>query len=90
MILKNEFLLHCAGSETVLVPTGAAEFSGIVRGNDTLGVMLEQLRDGATEEELIACFKARYDAPEEVISADIRSALDKLREIGALEEQDVR
>ena len=47
MKLKKEFLLHNTGSESVLVPAGGAGFSGVVRGNRTLGAMLELLKTGA-------------------------------------------
>ena len=45
MKLNNDFLVHTSGNETVVVPTGKASFSGIVKGNLTLGAMLEILKN---------------------------------------------
>ena len=52
MKLNKDFLLHNTGSETILVPTGSAAFSGVVRGNKTLGAVLELLKNDTTEAEL--------------------------------------
>lgn len=86
MKLNKEFLLHNTGSESILVPTGAAGFSGVVRGNKTLGAVLELLKTDTTEAELVAAMKARFDAPEGVIETDVEKTLAELRKIGALDE----
>ena len=85
MKLNREFLLHSAGGETVLVPTGAADFSGVVRGNRTLGAVLELLKTETSEAELIAALRARFDAPEGAVERDVKTVLDELRRIGALD-----
>ena len=86
MKLNKDFILHIADGETVLVPTGKAKFSGVVRGNKTLGAVLELLRDETTEEKIVSAMKARFDAPEEIISRDVKKALEGLRKIGAIDE----
>ena len=86
MKLNKEFLLHNTGGEAILVPVGNAGFSGVVRGNKTLGAVLELLKTDTTQAELIAAMKARFDAPEGVIEQDVQTALDQLRKIGALDE----
>ena len=86
MKLKREFLLHNANGESILVPTGKADFSGIVRGNTTLGVVLELLKSDITAEQLIAEMQSRFDAEEGVIEKDVQKALSELRRIGALDE----
>lgn len=86
MKLNKEFLLHNTNNESILVPTGNAEFSGVVRGNTTLGAVLELLTSEITETELIAKMDSRYDAPAETIEKDIKKVLQELRKIGALDE----
>ena len=86
MKLKKEFLLHNTNNESILVPTGNAEFSGVVRGNTTLGAVLELLTSEITEGELIAKMDSRYDAPAETIEKDVKKVLQELRKIGALDE----
>ena len=86
MKLRKEFITHSAGEESLLVPTGGAPFAGLVRGNRTLGVILELLGSEISEEQLIEAMCARFDAPRAVIAADVAAAIDKLRGIGALDE----
>lgn len=86
MKLKNEFITHDTGTESLLVPTGKASFSGLVKGNKTLGAILELLKTGTTEADLITALKSRFDAPEGAIERDVAKALSELRKIGALDE----
>ena len=86
MKLNKDFLLHNTGSESILVPTGNAGFSGVVRGNKTLGAVLELLKEETTEAEIISALNSRFDAPEGAIEKDVAKALAELRRIGALDE----
>ena len=86
MKLKNEFIVHETDRESLLVPTGAAEFSGLVKGNKTFGAILELLKTEITENAIIAAMTERFDAPEEVIRSDVQKALSELKKIGALDE----
>ncbi len=86
MKLKKEFITHIVGNESILVPTGEADFSGVVRGNKTLGAVLELLKEETTEEAMIAALKKRFNAPEGAIERDMAKALAELRRIGALDE----
>ena len=86
MKLKKEFIVHDTGSESLLVPAGGAGFSGLVRGNKTLGAILGLLKEDTTEEGIVAAMRRRFDAPEGVIARDVQRALAELRNIGALDE----
>ena len=86
MKLKKDFITHDTGTESMLVPTGKAAFSGLVRGYRTFVAIVELLKQDTSEAEVIAAMKARYDAPEEIIARDVRKILTELREIGAIEE----
>lgn len=86
MKLKREFIVHEADGETMLIPTGGASFSGVVKGNRTLGAILEQLKENTTEEAIIDALKARYDGPADAIAADVKRAIESLRKIKALDE----
>ena len=85
MKLNKEFIVFDAGQESMLVPTGAAKFAGLVRGNKMLGVILELLKKDTTEKEVVETICERYDGPREVIEADVKKAVSELRRIGALE-----
>ena len=86
MKLKKEFIPHETGNESLLIPAGGAGFSGLVKGNKTLGVILELLKEDTSEEKIIESMKQRFDAPEEVIAGDVRKVLSELRNIGAIDE----
>lgn len=86
MRLKKEFISQNFGEESLLVPTGAAEFSGLVKGNRTLGVILEYLKQETSEDEIVVSLKERFDAPEDVLRRDVRRVLSELGNIGALDE----
>ena len=86
MKLKDNFLVHSTGRETIMAPAGNAGFSGVVRGGKSFGVMLETLKNDVTEEDIVAALRARFDAPEGVIEEDVKNTLEKLRKIGAIDE----
>ncbi len=86
MKLNKNFLIHNTQDEAVLIPSGNAEFSGVVRGNKTLGAILELLRKDTAEAEIVAALKAHFDAPEGAVEADVARALAQLRKIGAIDE----
>ena len=86
MKLNREFYAHVSAGESLLIPTGASGFSGMVKGNKTLGAILELLKAETTEEKIVAGLKARFDGPEDAIAADVKRALEELRRIGALDE----
>ena len=86
MKLNKHFITQTIGSESLLVPTGAAVWSGLVKGNKTLGAILEVLKKDVSEAEIVSAMKARFDAPEEVIARDVKKVLENLRGIGAIDE----
>ena len=84
MRLKNEFLTHTDGKDTFLVPSGGADFSGVVRGNKSFNNILELLQKNITEDEIVKSMREKYNAPNGVIERDVKKVLDNLHEIGAL------
>ncbi len=86
MKLSSEFIPHVTDTESLLVPSGNAKFSGIIKGNSTLGAILELLREDRTEQEIITAMCQKYDATKDVIERDVRHVLEQLRKTGALED----
>ena len=86
MKLKKGFITYDTDSESMLIPSGSVSFSGLVKGNRTLGAILTLLKEETSEAEIIASMKNRFDAPEEVIASDVAKVLSELRSIGALDE----
>ena len=86
MKLNSGFLSHTDGGETLLVSTGAAKFSGVVRSNSTAGVIIGCLEKETTEEEITAKLCAQYDVDAETARRDVQKIIAQLRGIGAIDE----
>ncbi len=85
MKLKKEFLSHNSDGEAYLIPAAGAGFSGMVKGNKTLGVILDLLKEDTTEEAIAAAMCERFDVPKETVGKDVSRVIAELRKIGALE-----
>ena len=86
MKLKKGFIVYNKNGESLLVPTAEAEFSGLVQGNKTLGAVLELLKEDTTEGIVISELKDKYDVSDETAERDVKNVIEKLREIGAIDE----
>lgn len=86
MRLNKNFVYHISNGEAVLIPAGNAKFSGIVRGNKTLGAILELLQTDTSAEEMTAKLTERFDVSEETASRDIQRVLSELQKIGAVDQ----
>lgn len=85
MKLNKNFLVHKTDKETIVVPTGKAGFSGVIKGNQTLGVILDLIKKDTTEEAVINAIMKEYDAPRDVVEEDVKNTVSRLREIGAID-----
>ena len=84
MKLKDEFITHNSDDESMLIPTADAKFSGIVRGNKTMGKIIELLKEETTEDEIVSRMLEIYDIPEETVRTDVKTVIENLKNIGAL------
>lgn len=85
MKLKPEFVTRDVEDTQFLIALGG-EFSGLVRSNKTAAFIVNQLKTDTTESAIVDAMCARYDAPREVIAADVAGILNTLRKIRALDE----
>ncbi len=86
MKLNKDFLVHKTGSEVVVIPTGNADFSGIIKGNETLGVILDYLKEDTTKETIVSEMKKIYDDENSHIESDVNSVITRLKSIGAIDD----
>ena len=84
MKLKDEFITHNSDDESILIPTADAKFSGIVRGNKTMGKIIDLLKEDTTEDEIVSRMLEIYDIPEEIVRNDVKTVIENLTNIGAL------
>lgn len=86
MKLKEGFVTQQMGDEQIMVATGAASFSGLVRSNATAAFIVDCLKEDVTAEQIVAKLLEKYDVSEAMVAADVEKILTKLRSIGALDE----
>ena len=86
MKLKKEFVTHQNDNEHVTVAAGNTEFTGMLLSNETAGFIIEHLKSETTEDKIVDQMFEEYDAPREVIAADVHRIIEKLRSIGAIDE----
>ena len=85
MKLKSDFITQTIEDTQFLVPVGAEAFRGIVRSNTTAAFIVDCLKEETTEEAIVDAMCAKYDAPRDVIAADVAMIMGKLRGINAIE-----
>ena len=81
MKLKDEFITHNSDDESMLIPTADTKFSGIVRGNKTMGKIIELLKEETTEDEIVSRMLEVYDIPEETVRKDVKTVIENLTNI---------
>lgn len=86
MKLNDNFIRHDVDGQTLIVPTGGADFHGLIQGNKTLSAIAECLTTDTTEDKIVDALCARFDGEREEIKADVHEAIKKLRAIGAIVE----
>ncbi|MCR4888136.1 MAG: PqqD family protein [Ruminococcus sp.] len=86
MKLNSNFITHDDGDEKMIVSTGAAKFSGLVRGNKTAGFIIDCLENDTTEAEILEKMKQHFEGPEDLMANDIKKIIAQLKEIGAIDD----
>lgn len=86
MKLKNGFITHETDGEQIMVAAGNVRFAGLVRSNQTAAFIVNCLKMETTPAQIVAAMAEKYDAPQNVIAADVDRILEQLRSIGALDE----
>jgi len=88
MKLNSQFIAHRDRDGMILVSTGDAAFSGLVRSNQTAGFILECLEQETTLDEIVSKMQAAYDGPADLMRRDAERIIETLRSIGALDGDD--
>ncbi len=86
MKLKENYIVQEIDGEQFMVPVGGEAFSGIVRSNETAAFIVDCLKEETTMDAIVDRMCAEYDAPREMIAADVAEIINTLRGIHALEE----
>ena len=86
MRLSKDFVVQEIGDEHILIPIGGSSFSGVAKINKTAAFIIRLLGNDVNEDAIVAEMLNTYDVTEEQAAADVRETLDKLRNLGAIEE----
>lgn len=85
MKLKDDFISYESDGERILVSASGA-FGGLARSNKTASFIIDCLKEDTTPDAIVSLMLQKYDAPREIIAADVEKIISKLREIDAIEE----
>lgn len=87
MRLKEGYIIHKTGDETILIATGkaCADFNGIVRNNSTASFILSLLQKEIAEEEITDKVLEAYDIDRITAERDVREFISQLQQEGFLE-----
>ena len=88
MKLIDDVVLSDVGTESVLVPVGAAgeKLRGIVRLNETAAFIVGKLQQETDAEAIIAALGKVYEGTREQFAASVEKTVAQLRELGFLKE----
>lgn len=80
-------ILREIAGEYIVVPTGkmALHIHGMLSLSESALLLWNKLQNDCTEETLVDAIMSEYDTERETAIADVRSFLDQLEKIGALE-----
>ncbi|MCQ2431351.1 MAG: PqqD family protein [Clostridia bacterium] len=85
MKLTKGFVIHDTGDEIVMVATGAAQFSGMIRLNKTAAFIANCLLEETTEDAIVEAMLEKYDADRALIAKNVADVIEKFRSVGAVE-----
>ena len=86
MKIKKELVKREIAGDTILVPVGKTVYdsNGLFVLNELGGFLWDRLEKAENEEELLQAVLNEYEVTEETAKKDLRTFLDKLRELGIL------
>ena len=88
MKLKKNFVTQDLDDSQFLIPLVAEAFHGILRSNPTAAFIIECLKKETTFEGIVDAVYDEFDADRETIEKDVKTVLDTLRSIDAIEDFD--
>lgn len=88
MKLNKDIMLGNIDGKDFAIATGnlSKTFNGIINNNPTANFIFTLLQTEQTEDSIVAAMLEKYDAPEDVIRADVKEVLEIIRNAGILEE----
>lgn len=87
MKLKSEIVLGSVDGKDFAIATGSLskKFHGLINNNPTADFIFKLLQKEQTEDSIVSAMLEKYDAPEDVVRADVKEILAQLNDMGILE-----
>lgn len=88
MKIKDGYILKKVAGENIVIATGEARlsFNGIITFNEVGAEVFARLDGAHTLSQIVDEIASAYNAPREVIEADINKLIEKMKNHGLLEE----
>lgn len=88
MKIKDGYILKKVAGENIVIATGDARlsFNGIITFNEVGAEVFTRLDGTRTLEQITNEIASIYNAPAEIIAADIKRLTEKMKKQGLLEE----
>lgn len=88
MKIKDGYILKKVAGENIVIATGEARlsFNGIITFNEVGAEVFDRLDGTRTFEQIVDEIAALYNASREVIEADIKKLIEKMKSQGLIEE----
>lgn len=87
MKLKSEIVLGSIDGKDFAIATGSlsTKIHGLINNNATANYIFQLLQKEQTEDSIVSAMCEKYDAPEDIIRADVKEILAQLDKMGILE-----
>lgn len=85
MKLKDNFITHMSNGEQILVDV-SGEFSGLIRNNESAARIVDCLKTETSIIEIVKQLSLEYEASNEELESAVKTVIDKLRSVGAIDE----
>lgn len=85
MKLKKSFITHMSNGEQILVDV-SGEFSGLIRNNESAAMIVDCLKTETSIVEIVEQLSLEYEASNEELESAVKTVIDKLRSVGAIDE----
>ena len=88
MKIKDTFIKKEVCGVNVVVPVGEStkDYNGTIQLGGSANFVWDILKEGATEEEIIEKLLNKYDVSREEVTEDLKTFLNRLREIKCIDE----
>ncbi len=88
MKIKDGYILKKVAGENIVIATGEVRlsFNGIITFNEVGAEVFNRLDGTRTLEQITDEIASMYNAPREVIEADIKKLTEKMKKQGLIEE----